>query len=607
MRSFATSTQIQIMLITVGAINKQSVNTIYQEHEKTGGEKPVDLIRATNPILIVDEPQSVEGGLRGRGKVALERMNPLCTLRYSATHVDKYHMVYRLNPVDAYQRNLVKQIEVAAGTLQDDVNQPFVGLKSIQRQAGAIVATVQIDVETKGGVQRRDVKVEGGEDLETLTGREVYTDHRIGTIDTRPGMSCMELRSSSDEIWLEVGEAYGAVDNVDVHRSMIRKTIWEHFEKEKQLNPRGIKVLSLFFVQEVAHYRQYDSDGNPVKGSYALMFEEEFRSAANHPEHRGLFEGVDMQALAEQVHDGYFSIDKKKRWVDTKETNQAGRDDAERAYSLIMRDKEKLLSFQVPLKFIFSHSALREGWDNPNVFQICALRDMYTEQLRRQTIGRGLRLCVDQDGQRQRDSQVNTLTVIARESYEEFAKNLQQEIERETGIRFGVIDLEFLATIGTTGEDRNSKPLSVEQARTLVEYLKKVGYLDSQNKVTESLKKALEDGELKLPIEFDDIAGPILEALGRASEGIRVRDRRQRCRARPREAILDNAEFKGLWDRIKHRTKYRLNFDNEDLLAKCAEALADAPTIPAANLQWTTVRLRWNNLDCSLGRKELDC
>ena len=591
-RNFAVSTQLQIMLITVGAINKQRVNTIYQEHEKTGGEKPIKLIRATRPILIVDEPQSVEGGLWGRGKEALKSMNPLCTLRYSATHVDKYHMVYRLNPVDAYQRNLVKQIEVAAGTLQDDVNRPFVGLKSIQQQGHAVAATVQIDVETKGGVRRRDFKVLGGEDLESLTGRAIYHGHQIGAIDARPKMRCMELRSPSDVCWLEEGEAYGAVDNVDVHRSMIRKTIWEHFEKEKQLNPQRIKVLSLFFVQEVAHYRQYDSDGNIVKGSYALMFEEEFRSAANHPENRALFEGVDVRTAAEEAHDGYFSIDKRERWVDTKENTQADRDNAERAYGLIMRDKEKLLSFEVPLRFIFSHSALKEGWDNPNVFQICALRDMHAEQQRRQAIGRGLRLCVDQDGQRQRDSQINILTVVARESYEEFARNLQQEIERETGFRFGVVDLEFLTTIAAKGDVRYAKPLSVEQAGTLLEYLKKVGYLDARNRITESLNLALEDDDLNLPRELDEMAEPILEALRRASEGIRVRDRRRRRRARPREAILNNTEFKALWDRIKHKTKYRLKFDNEDLIAKCTEALADAPTIPAANLQWTTVEIK---------------
>ena len=413
----------------------------------------------------------------------------------------------------------------------------------------------------------------------------------------------MELRSSSDVFWLEEGEAYGAVDSVDVHRSMVRKTIWEHFEKEKQLNAQGIKVLSLFFVQEVAHYRQYDSDGKPVKGPYALMFEEEFRSAANHPEYRALFEGVDIRTEAEEAHDGYFSIDKKKRWVDTKENTQAGRDNAERAFSLIMRDKEKLLSLDVPLRFIFSHSALREGWDNPNVFQICALRDMHTEQQRRQTIGRGLRLCVDHLGQRRRESQINILTVIARESYEEFARNLQQEIERETGIRFGVIDLKFLATIGITGDDQYAKPLSVEQSRTLIEYMKKVGYLDARDKITETLKEALLDGEFNLPNEFDEMAGPILEALRRASEGIRVSDRRQRRRARPREATLDNAEFKALWDRIKHKTKYRLKFDNEGLIVKCAEALAAAPPIPATNIQWTTVEIELEQSGLQPGRE----
>ena len=227
---------------------------------------------------------------------------------------------------------------------------------------------------------------------------------------------------------------------------MIRRTIKEHLEKEKLLRPKGIKVLSLFFIDSVARYRQYDNDGNPVKGDYARLFEEEYRRAAKLPAFQSLFGEVDPVQEAAAVHDGYFSIDKKGRWADPeldKEgglKNETSRADAERGYNLIMKEKEKLLTFSTPLKFIFSHSALKEGWDNPNVFQICALREMGSERERRQTLGRGLRLCVNQDGQRVYGHDVNRLTVIATESYQEFADNLQKEIEADTGIRFGIVE-----------------------------------------------------------------------------------------------------------------------------------------------------------------------
>lgn len=440
-RNFTTSPQIQIMVVTVHAINKRDINSIYQPNEKTGGEKPIDLVRATNPILIVDEPQSVGRGLKSAGGRALEAMNPMCTLRYSATHVDPYHMVYRLNAVDAYERKLVKQIEVAAGTVEDSHNTPYARLLSVRRQRNVITAQVELDFETAtGGVRRTAVRVQQGDDLEQKTGRPIYQDHRIGEIQAHENNRFMELMVPGDSHWLSPGEAYGDVDSRAVQRQMIRKTITEHFDKEKRLGPLGIKTLTLFFIDEVARYRSYDEDGNSVKGDYARIFEEEYRSAAGHPNYRALFAGVDIDTMAERIHNGYFSVDRKGVWKNTNESNQADRDDAERAYSLIMRDKEKLLSFSEPLSFIFSHSALREGWDNPNVFQICTLRDIGTERERRQTIGRGLRLCVNQEGERQHGFELNTLTVIAREDYEQFAENLQREIEEETGIRFGVIE-----------------------------------------------------------------------------------------------------------------------------------------------------------------------
>ena len=416
-RNFAASPQIQIMVVTVGAINKKDVNNLYKDSEKTGGEKPIDLIMATRPILIVDEPQSVDGGLAGRGKEALNAMNPLCTLRYSATHVDKHHMVYRLDAVDAYERKLVKQIEVASATMEDAYNRPYVRLISTSNRRGVISAKVELDVEVTGQVRRRERTVQDGYDLEQETGRVVYRDCRIGEIRVGKERASVELRVPGGECFLREGEAWGDLDAAEVQRQMIRRTIREHLDKEKRLRPKGIKVLSLFFVDAVERYRCYDEAGNAVKGNYAHIFEEEYQRLARHPDYQSLFREVDLTAAAEEVHDGYFSIDKKGGWTDTAENNQTNRDNAERAYNLIMKEKEKLLSFDEPLKFIFSHSALREGWDNPNVFQICALRDIQTERERRQTIGRGLRLCVNQEGERLRGFEVNTLTVIASPLY----------------------------------------------------------------------------------------------------------------------------------------------------------------------------------------------
>lgn len=586
-RNFATSAQIQIMVVTVGAINKKDVNNLYKDSEKTGGEKPIDLIKATRPIVIVDEPQSVDGGLTGAGKQALDAMNPLCTLRYSATHVDKHHMVYRLDAVDAYERRLVKQIEVASATVEDAHNRPFVRLVSVSNKRGSISARVELDEETPTGVQRREVTVYDGDDLEQTTRRPIYRDCRIGEICVAKGNEFLELRVPGGEQYLRPGQAWGDVDPLAVQREMIRRTIKEHLDKEKRLRPLGIKVLSLFFIDEVAKYRQYDDDGNPVKGEYARIFEEEYRRLAHHPDYRTLFEGVDLSRAAEEVHGGYFSIDKKsKRAVDTTESNQAGREAAEQAYNLIMKDKERLLSFDTPLKFIFSHSALREGWDNPNVFQICTLRDIRTERERRQTIGRGLRLCVNQDGQRVRGFDVNTLTVIATESYEQFAENLQKEIEAETGIRFGILEAHHFVAVKVTSESGEMTPLGLEKSKALWEHLRSAGYIDARGKVQESLKQALANGHIELPDEFRPHHAQIADIIAKVAGRLEIKNADERRQVRPRQAILHSPEFKALWDRIKDKTTYRVEFDNEKLVEACIKALRDAPPLPKTRLQW---------------------
>lgn len=586
-RNFATSAQIQIMVVTVGAINKKDVNNLYKDSEKTGGEKPIDLIKATRPIVIVDEPQSVDGGLSGAGKQALDAMSPLCTLRYSATHVDKHHMVYRLDAVDAYERRLVKQIEVAAATVEDAHNKPYVRLVSVSNRRGSISAKVELDVETGTGVQRRKVTVQDGDDLEQTTKRAVYADCRVGEIRVTKGDEFMELRVPGGEQYLRPGQAWGDVDGLAVQREMIRRTIKEHLDKERRLKPQGIKVLSLFFIDEVARYRQYDADGNPVKGDYARIFEEEYRRLANHPDYRTLFAEVDLSRAAEEVHDGYFSIDKRsKRVVDTEEGNQAGREAAEQAYNLIMKEKEKLLSFETPLKFIFSHSALREGWDNPNVFQICTLRDIQTERERRQTIGRGLRLCVNQDGQRLRGSEVNTLTVVATENYEQFAENLQKEIEEETGIHFGIVETHQFAAVTVTAADGTTAPLGIEQSKALWEHLKEQGYIDARGKVQDALRTALKADAAKLPESFEPQANQIIPILRKLAGRLEIKNADDRRPVRPRQAILYSPEFKELWDRIKHKTTYRVEFDNEKLVESCIKALRNAPPIPKTRLQW---------------------
>ncbi len=622
-RNFATSPQIQIMVMTVGAINKfgdeqqaqteeadeaarreKSKNVMYRPSEKTGGEKPIDLIRATRPILIVDEPQSVEGGLDGKGKKAMARMNPLCNLRYSATPKHAHHMVFKLDAVDAYERKLVKQIEVAAASVEGGHNKAYVRfIAPVSRGKSVVGAKVELDIATAHGVARQTVTVAPLDKLEDVTKREIYRDYIIGQ-DIRDARDdkFMELRFPGGEQYLRPGQAYGDVDALAVQRQMIHRTIKEHLDKEKRLRPQGIKVLSLFFIDAVEKYRQYDAEGNPVKGDYARIFEEEYRRLAKHPEYQSLFKEVDLTTAAEDVHNGYFSKDKKKVgtktvevFKDTKGTTAADDD----TYSLIMRDKEKLLSFDTPLKFIFSHSALREGWDNPNVFQICALREMGSEQQRRQTIGRGLRLCVNQQGERLRGFEINTLTVIATESYEQFAEKLQKEIEDETGIRFGIVEAHQFAGVTATGADGQPAPLGFDQSKVLWEHLTAAGLVNAQGKVQDALRKALKDGTLALPEPFAAQLLQVKEILRKLAGRLEIKNRADRKPVKSRQAVLHGADFKALWDRIKHKTTYRVQFDNEALLVTCIKALADAPPI-------AKTRLQWRKADLAIGRSGVE-
>ena len=426
-------------------------------------------------------------------------------------------------------------------------------------------------------VSRESVAVQPGDDLQQVTGRAVYADCLVQNIGCKVGEEFLEL--SNLEKPLRPGEAIGDVDTDALKRLMIRRTIEEHLDKELRLRPQGIKVLSLFFIDVVEHYRSYDSNGAQVKGKYAVMFEEEYRKAAAKPKYHTLFNEVDLESDATEVHDGYFSIDKKGTWTDTAENNQGNRDNAERAYNLIMKDKEKLLGFETKLKFIFSHSALREGWDNPNVFQICAIREMGTERERRQTIGRGLRLCVNQQGERLRGFDINTLTVIATEGYEQFAANLQKEIEEDTGIRFGIVEKHQFAAIPVTdeaGPDHGPGRATVggdlgRISRTLVMSTRRA-------RCRTHLRKVLKDGTLQLPEEFKAQLPQVREVLRKLAGKLDIKNADERQSIRTRQAVLHSEEFQALWNRIKHKTTYRVQFDNEKLVSGVHQG---HPRVPA--------------------------
>lgn len=419
LRGFASSNTIQILVINIDSFAKDE-NIINKPNDKLTGKKPIEFIQSCMPIVIVDEPQNMETEIRKR---AIENLNPLCTLRYSATHTNLYNLMYSLNPVKAYDLGLVKQIEVDSVVSENDFNAPFLQLENITRSGNTIKAKLKIDALTNGGVKRKSVTASGKKlDLFELSNKnEKYDGLKIYEIDF--GNEQIELTNG---IVLKKGEIQGGMNN-EVMRFMISKTFEEHLKKEKHYRDKGIKVLSLFFIDKVKNYRDYDSDGNPIKGKFAEWFEEIYQNEISKPIYRNLI----PHSIGE-IHNGYFSQDNKGRVKDTGGETQLDDD----TYKLIMQDKEKLLDVNVPLRFIFSHSALREGWDNPNVFQICTLNETKSEIKKRQEIGRGLRLSVNQEGQRIFDPNINKLTVVANERYEDFAKALQKEIQEDCGVDF---------------------------------------------------------------------------------------------------------------------------------------------------------------------------
>ena len=580
-RSFATSDAIQIMVINIDAFKKSfddptkesKANIIHRPHDRMSGSKPIEFIRATNPIVIIDEPQSVDS--TPKSKEAIASLNPLCTLRYSATHLERRNMMYRLDSVDAYQRKLVKQIEVASIQADGAHNSAYVRLLKADNTKSPITAQIEIDASSGGTVTRKRFTVRRGQDLlEISGGRDVYDGYIVEDIDCTPGEEYLSF--TSNEHIVRLNEAVGDVEQDQYKRLQIRKTIEEHLDKELLLRPQGIKVLSLFFIDRVANYRDYDEEGNPRPGKYAVMFEEEYSRAIKKPKYNPLFGGPERTNVADVIHDGYFAQDKrggKTTWRDSSGEGKTAAD--ETAYQLIMKDKERLLSLDEPLKFIWSHSALKEGWDNPNVFQICTLNETASVMKKRQEIGRGMRICVNQDGERVYGFDVNTLTVVANESYADFAQALQREIEKDEGIKFGIVEKHLFASIPVIAPTGEVGFLGVESSEAIWDHMKVVGYIDARGNVQDVLRKDLKSSDMSLPDGFDEVAPLVMASLKKVAGSLNIRNADDRRQATLNKAVYLSPEFKELWDRIKYKTTFRVDFDSKKLIEKCATEIRE--------------------------------
>ena len=592
-RSFAVSDNIEIMVINIDAFRRSftdptkenKANIIHRPNDRLNGMKPIELIQETRPFVIIDEPQSVD--TTPKSKDAIKSLNPLCTLRYSATHVEKHNLVYKLDAVDSYNLELVKQIEVAGFETKDYHNNAYMKLLSVDNKKSPITAKIEMDVkDVKGVVKRKPVTIRQGDDLyDKSKGRDIYEGYIVNEIYCESENEYVDFTSKSDI--LRIGKPLGDIDDLAIKEQQIRKTIEEHLNKELVLNKQGIKVLSLFFIDRVANYRYYDKDGNPQKGIYAELFEKHYSDLIKRPKYNTLFKDIDLETAAEDVHNGYFSADKKGVFKDTSGSTL----DDEDAYNLIMRDKERLLSFDTKLRFIFSHSALREGWDNPNVFQICTLNETRSEVKKRQEIGRGLRLAVNQEGQRQHGFSINTLTVMANESYEDFAEALQREYETDTGIKFGIIESHIFANIPVKQDDGSVKYLGQKASEAIYKQFIDNGYIDDAGKVQDRLKTAIKNNDIKISEEFESVKAEITALARKVSGSLNIKNNSDKESIKLNKQVYLDPDFKDLWDRIKYKTTYSVNFDSEKLIEESCKEMKRSLFVSSAKLIYTKAGL----------------
>ncbi|MDR0914623.1 MAG: DEAD/DEAH box helicase family protein [Oscillospiraceae bacterium] len=645
-RQFATSSNIEIMIINIDAF-KKAENIINQQQDRLNGETAMRYIQDTNSIVIIDEPQSVDN--TKKAKEAIASLNPLCVFRYSATHREKINLLYRLTPVDAYQMGLVKQICVSSNTIENDFNKPYVRLLSVSMD-NEFSAKIEIDVRGKDNkVSRKTFTVKQDTDLFILSGeRDLYEGYIIENIDCTLGRERIDFTNTE---FVPLGKAIGSVDENLIKRAQIRRTIEAHFDKELMYYDKGIKVLSLFFIDEVAKYRTVEGG----KGIYALMFEECYNELLNREKYAVLRDR--FNTAVNKAHNGYFSQDKKGNYKDTKGDTL----DDYNTYNTIMKDKEWLLSFDCPLRFIFSHSALKEGWDNPNVFQVCTLIEQKSTFTARQKVGRGLRLCVNQDGERIEDKNINLLHVMANESFAEFADTLQKEIEQETGVKFGVLQISLFSGMvysetkevektvtaeqainvvdvlkanriitenGNISVDikpeeielppeleevkpiiasiiENEKPIEIEnltgltyktkvteektvtyeEAAELIEHFEKKEYITKSGKIKDTMKNDLLNGTLDLPQKYEAARERFENIISKADRKPQFRDASKDVVVRLKnQVIAESPYFKELWERIKQKTTYRVKIDTKLLVERAVKLLRELPQTPKARI-----------------------
>lgn len=572
---FARSNQLQVMVINIDAFNKDA-NKFNQELDKTlSGYSPKEFVQATNPILIIDEPQSVDS--TPKAQEAIQSLNPSCILRFSATHKNLYNLVYKLDPVRAYELRLVKQIVVASVIGANAQNDGYVKLLDVDNKKG-IKARIRIQVQGKMGISEKDFWVTQNTDLFALSNeRPVYQNgFEVLDISAEAGNEYIDFNVGR----LFKGQERGGIKD-DLMDIQIRNTIKKHLDKELQVRSQGIKVLSLFFIDKVSNYRSYDESGSAVKGKFATAFEQHYESLIKLPQYKEL-----NKYEVSQIHNGYFSQDKKGVFKDTNGNTQADDD----TYSLIMKDKERLLSIEEPLKFIFSHSALREGWDNPNVFQICTLNETRSASKKRQELGRGLRLPVNQNGDRVFDDSINKLTIIANESYDEFAKKLQNEYEEDCGVTFGKVPkVAFKGIVSIVGD--NEILIDRKQSEVIWEKLVSKNFLDKTGKILPSFTPSKQDFSLELPDSLAPIEAEIIAVLQSYQLDRHIKKEEDPKRLKLNKQVFLQPEFEQLWNKIKHRTTYQVEYKTDTLVSNCVESIKSMPKIDPVIINYREAQL----------------
>ncbi|WP_313484802.1 type III restriction-modification system endonuclease [Stutzerimonas kunmingensis] len=578
LESFSSDAGINVMVINVQAFAARGADQrrIYEELDDFQSRRPIDVIKANRPILFLDEPQKMEGA---KTLASFSEFNPLMIVRYSATHKTEYNKIHRLDALDAYNQKLVKKINVRGITIKNLTGtNAYLFLQDIEVSTNKPpVARVEFEVKQNNGIKRVLRKLGRNDNLYDLSGGlDQYKGYVVADIDAR-----IDTLSFTNGVELVAGDAVGNVDEAAMRRIQIREAVKAHFQKEMMLFSRGIKVLSLFFIDEVAKYRQYDETGE-LLGEYAQIFEEEYNAYLSEvmtledtPYNRYL-KGIQ----ARQTHNGYFSIDKKsKRLVDPSVGKKATETDDVDAYDLILKDKERLLSFDEPVRFIFSHSALREGWDNPNVFVICALKHSDNTVSRRQEVGRGMRLSVNQLGERMDNPatvhEINELTVVASESYKDFVSALQKDISDSLSTRPRVADEKYFTgkVLQTSGGDVEVTP---QLAKQIYKYLLKNDYTDDNDQITQAYHQAKREEQLaELPTELQPYAEQVFQLIDSVFSAAQMPEigNDRKAKLNPLNSNFEKKEFQALWNKINRKAAYTVHFETDELVDKCVAAL----------------------------------